>query len=117
LNKGNFNSKRNLYYKPAIIYISPTLTLTLNLLKTLTIEPVPFKVQDLLENLTLTLNLPKTLIIKPALLISFAVAIPISALTLIIPMVSALVIAELILLLTPKIAAALSPATCISTEP
>jgi hypothetical protein len=52
------------------------LTLALNPLKTSTIEPVPFKVQDLPEDLTLASNLPKTLTIEPALLISPAFAIP-----------------------------------------
>jgi hypothetical protein len=86
-------------------------------LKTFIIKLVPFKVQDLPEDLTLTLNLLKTFIIKPVLPISFAVAIPTSAPTLTIPMVFAPAIAELTSLLTPKITAALSPATCILTEP
>jgi hypothetical protein len=116
-NKGNFNSKRNPYHKPITTHISPTLTLTSNPLKTLTIKPVSFKVQDLPEDFTLALNLPKTLTIEPALPISSAVAIPTSAPTSTTPMISAPAIAELTPPLTPKIAAALSPATCIPTEP
>jgi hypothetical protein len=93
------------------------------------------------ENITFTSYLLKTLIVKPVLLISFAVVIPafvlisiptsalisISAfaptailtfaLTFIILMVFIPALAELTSLLTPKIAAALSPATCIPTEP
>jgi hypothetical protein len=78
------------------------------------------------------LNLPKTLTIKPVLLISLAVAIPASVLTFIpasaltailtfaptfiILMVPAPALAELTLSLIPEMAA-LSPATCIPTEP
>jgi hypothetical protein len=58
---------------------------------------------------TLTLNLLKPFIIKPAFLISFAVAIFTSTLTLTTP-------TEPTLLSTPKMAAALSPATCILTN-
>jgi hypothetical protein len=114
-NEGNFNSKRNPYRKPITTHIPPTFTS--NLPKTLTIKPVPFKVQDLPEDLTLTSSPPKTLTIEPALPISPAVAIPTSAPILITPMVSAPAIAELTPPPTPKIAAALSPATCIPTEP
>jgi hypothetical protein len=65
----------------------------------------------------------KPFITKPAFLISFAVAIPTSAPTsfstftpiLTILMVFAPALAEPILLSTPKIAAALSLATCILT--
>jgi hypothetical protein len=98
--------------------------LALNPLKTLTIKPASFKVQDLPENTTFTLNLPKTLTIEPVLLISSAAAIPASAPTAIPTfaptfttlIVSALVLAELTLLPTPEMAV-LSPATCIPTEP
>jgi hypothetical protein len=85
------------------------------------------------EDLTLTSNPLKTLTIEPVLLIFFTVAIPsfaltlitpidsaailTFALTLITPIISALALAELTLLLTLKIAVALSPATCIPTEP
>jgi hypothetical protein len=85
------------------------------------------------EDLTLISKPSKTLIIEPAFLIfptvtipSFAptsiilinsVAIPTFAPTLTTLIVSVLVIAELTLLFTPKIAAALSPATYIPTEP
>jgi hypothetical protein len=78
----------------------------------------------LLKDLILILNLLKTLIIKPALLISLIVAILTfiltfiltSALILIILIISALALAELTLLSTPKIAAALLLATYISTD-
>jgi hypothetical protein len=133
LNKDNFNLKRNPYQKPIITHISPTLTLTSNLLKTPTIKPIPFKVQDLLEDLTLTLNPLKTLTIKPALPISPTVTIPLSAPTLTTlinsvaistsaptlttPIVSAPAITELTPPPIPKITTALSAATCIPTEP
>jgi hypothetical protein len=112
-NEGNFNSKRNPHRKPITTHIPPTPTS--NLPKTLTVEPVPFKVQDLPEDLTLTSNLPKTLTVEPALPISPAVAIPTSAPTsiptsapLTTPMVSAPAPVELTPLSTPKMATALS---------
>jgi hypothetical protein len=80
-------------------------------------EQAPFKVQDLPEDPTSTSNPPKTPMIEPALPISLAVAIPTSAPTSTIPIVSAPALAELTPLRTPKIAAALSPATCIRAEP
>jgi hypothetical protein len=90
-----------------------------------TTQPASFKVQDLPEDTTSTSNLPKTPTIEPVLPISLAVAIPASAPTAIpasapaptTPMVSAPAPAELTPPPTPKIAAALSPATCIPTKP
>jgi hypothetical protein len=98
---------------------------TLNLLKTFIIKLTFFKVQDLPKDPTFTLNLLKTFTIEPVLLISPVITIPVSVPTTIltfaptftIPIVFALALAELTLLSTPKIAAALSPATCIPTEP